>query len=210
MGSTAILPDDLSHTIEGLGQRIAKKWSKRNLPWYAEEKARSGSFAAFAGLEIVCGLAASRVFRCVALGDCCLFFERDGVPRRAFPMEDADEFGNRPLLIPSRPPIRNVLENAPALFEQDARPGDVFLLMSDAIAQWYLRHAWSSLSLRSRLHMLLRQCVWEDLAGFVEHEREAGRLRNDDVAIVRVALLPCDPAICDRLEEYTRAEANDP
>src|SRR5580698_10094355 len=38
---------DFEPLVDDLGRRLHHKWARRKLPWYAEEKAQGGSFAAF-------------------------------------------------------------------------------------------------------------------------------------------------------------------
>jgi hypothetical protein len=64
--------------------------------------------------------------------------------------------------------------------------------MSDAIARWYLgtwtrRHA-----LRRELHCAMLAPDDRALALLATRERRAGRLRDDDVAVLRVELGPSD------------------
>ena len=61
--------------------------------------------------------------------------------------------------------------------------GDVLLLASDAAAAWYLerfeQHDFAD---------VFQTHGSEALAQFFENERDAGRIRNDDIAIVRLEL----------------------
>jgi len=72
---------DLAHR---LGERTTEKWGKKKLPWYAEEKAKAGSYAAFAGVTFDVediGLG----WRALAIGDCCLIQTRSARPRPSCP-----------------------------------------------------------------------------------------------------------------------------
>ena len=75
------------------------------LPWYAEEKARQGAFAALVGLALI---ADSRGGRRAAgppwpCGDSCLIQVRGDALLVAFPLASAAEFNNRPTLLSSEP-----------------------------------------------------------------------------------------------------------
>jgi hypothetical protein len=124
----------------------------------------------------------------LALGDSCLFQEG---PSHffAFPISDPEDFSKRPFLVPS------LIDQYPHSSEhvREARgvslPGDCFLLMSDAIACWYLGHARTDVDLHKRLHTLLVEERQSELQALVAEERDARRLRNDDVAILRIEVL---------------------
>jgi serine/threonine protein phosphatase PrpC len=152
-----------------------------NLPWYLEEKLREGAFATFLGLSFAAASAAlERPWHALAVGDSCLFHVRKGLLKRAFPVNRAGDFGTRPRLIGSRQ-----LTNAvPATIAGTLRQGDVLLLMTDALAEWFLReheagHApWSEL-------VCLRA---NDFALWVDALRLARELKNDDVTLLIVEL----------------------
>lgn len=168
-------------------------WDK--LPWYAEEKARSGAFAAFLGLQILDDGASRRGFslfnffrgkagrkwRALAVGDSNLFQIRGDQLVRAFPLERADQFNSRPLLLSSNPARNNPVWQRMQVTEGEIESGDVFLLATDSLAQWFLaRHEagkkpWQDLSeLKSA----------EDFAKFIDARRTESALRNDDMTLV--------------------------
>ena len=170
---------------------LQARWSalvaQRDLPWYAVEQARRGAFAALVGLT----LHATGEWSALAIGDCCVFHLRDGALVSAHPLNDADAFDNRPLLLGSRPTANTQLRGAGAIViaEGSWQPGDTFLLMSDALAATFLRqYACSSAG-----EVL---CFDRTAAGFrhwVNTLREARQLRNDDVSLLWLAL-PTDAA----------------
>ena len=75
------------------------------LPWYAEEKASRGAFAAFVGLEFL----EEKKWRATAAGDSCLVQVRGDEIVKAFPLTDSASFGcqgsnqNQPAKIESKP-----------------------------------------------------------------------------------------------------------
>lgn len=178
--STEVEGLDLGGCVRPLGERLERRWAGRALPWYLEEKAASGAFAAFVGVRFT----RSWTWSAVAIGDACMVVERDGRIHQSFPLSSASEFSSRPILVPSRPVGRmdGVIQLAHGLCE----PGDVILLMSDAICAWYFAHAVSEGDLHGAFHRAMS--AEGEMARFVAVERGAGRLRNDDVAIVRLAI----------------------
>ena len=169
------------------GKRFEESWAGRELPWYAEAKARAGSFAAFVGLafeETAGGLR----WRALALGDACLVQRRGGEVVRALPLSSPDEFNAAPVLVPTR---EAALEGALARAveaEGAARVGDVLLLLSDAAAAWFLGLSLARDPVREKFDSLLAASENEALAALIRAERAAGRIKDDDVAAVRVEI----------------------
>jgi hypothetical protein len=167
--------------VRPLGERLEKKWSGRALPWYLEEKAAGGAFAAFLGLQ----LTPAYTWSAIALGDVCLIVERGLAVQLSFPLSSADEFSSRPILVASKTDT-DTTRQALRLWQGICLPGDVLLMMSDAIACWYLGHAASNRSLLDDFHRALDNIG--EFATLVERERTARRLRNDDIAVVKLVL----------------------
>ena len=64
--------------------------------WYSERKAADGAFSSLLGVTIE-----GDRWRALAIGDTCLFVVRSGKMLRAFPLERAEQFSNRPSLLSS-------------------------------------------------------------------------------------------------------------
>jgi len=85
-------PDNKLGSFKSKIEFLAAKWHscvfRTPLPWFAEEKARLGAFAAFLGIEFKPELTlfSDRGFWSgLAIGDCCLFQFRDGNQLLSFP-----------------------------------------------------------------------------------------------------------------------------
>ena len=98
-------PDRFATALLSLQERWHKVVSRKPLPWYAEEKVKSGAAAAFVGLHLKDRAAQSYEGRweASALGDCCLIQVRGGQVIERFPLKSASEFSNRPFLVSSNP-----------------------------------------------------------------------------------------------------------
>jgi serine/threonine protein phosphatase PrpC len=171
----ARLSDDWHSRIHALTQ-------DKPLPWYAEEKLQSGAYSSLVGLYI----APPRYWRAVGVGDSCLFQLRRGRIIRAFPFKESAQFNNRPVLIATRAEGNRAI--APAVVEGDWRHDDCFLLMTDALAQFFLaqrerlpRPQWNPL--RDKFLRLRSQQAFDDM---VTQLRQNQVCRNDDVTLVRV------------------------
>ena len=160
--------------------RVGVPWDR--IPWHGEAKARAGAFATLLGLTVATKTGNPRrlSWRAVAVGDSCLFVVRDDRLWLSFPLEDAAQFDNNPNLVCSNP------DNAGQLWENVQRndgecvSGDLFILASDALAYWFLgRNAEGEKPWRTLLE--LDAAGW---AAWVEEQRSAGLMRNDDTTLV--------------------------
>src|SRR5262245_2430901 len=120
-------------------RKIRRVWRRavghKPLPWYAEEKLRSGAFSSLAGLTISPsgkGSAGAGDWQATAIGDSCLFQMRGGDLIRSYPFSQADEFNSRPQLISS---LDGADEDFPAHKVWGSwEASDTFFLMTDALA----------------------------------------------------------------------------
>ncbi|MBJ6630118.1 hypothetical protein [Streptomyces sp. I4(2020)] len=125
-------------------------------------------------------------WQAVSVGDSCMFQVRDGhvvesvaVRTRAPRVVRAGGTGAVP---------------APELREGRWSPGDVFYLMTDALARWWFRHADGEGRPWTVLDAL---CASPDsaspggFAAWVRDQRDGGLLEDDDVTLLRVGCGPC-------------------
>ena len=188
--SISIEPGVLLETLSRMGVRLDAKWENRDLPWYAQEKRLSGAYAAFAGLAFEDSEQECR-WLFVGLGDCCMFHERDGKLVESIPYVSPEEFGYSLVLVPAKMPDNLAkLYKGMRIRNGIAVEGDVFLLVSDALACWYLRHAVGNAGRRRDFHYGLRNGIAGEFMDLVTQERSTGSLRNDDVAVVRIEIVP--------------------
>jgi hypothetical protein len=150
-----------------------------DLPWYAEMKREQGAYATLLGLAVRRGR-----WRALAVGDSCLIRARPGRPPRAFPLRRAADFGNQPALLGSRPGPAPTPARARGL----CRPGDRLFLMTDALAQWFLRRAEDGGRPADDLARLLDGP--DDAFGTWVEQRRGDGLRNDDVTLLAVGPFP--------------------
>ena len=185
--------------LEWLSKLRRKWWSivrRRPLPWYAEQKLESGTFAAIVGLTLNSNSADSE--RCTwhaeAIGDSCLFQRRGSDLITKFPIRASQDFTNSPLLLSSQ--LANDSDVASvASVGGECQRGDDFYLMTDAIAAWFLR----AVECGGAPWEIVRDLAGErgrpippDLKGFrewVERTRKEGLMRNDDVTLYRIEIV---------------------
>jgi hypothetical protein len=156
-----------------------KRWAAhvegQPAPWHVAEKLEDGAFATFLGLTVQ----GSR-WRATATGDTCLFLVHADGLRGTFPVAEAAGFGTRPDLVGSLSGGRTRTVSARGTI----LPGDRLLLMTDALAEWFLREHEAGRS------------PWREVAGatadgfpdWVNARRADRRLKNDDVTLVVIEI----------------------
>jgi hypothetical protein len=177
-------------------QRWAKDVDQLTLPWYAETKRDEGAYATLLGLVVRQPVPEKAgTWRAVAVGDSCLFHTRGGRFLTSFPLTSSAEFANNPPLIGSRPgpqDARRRCEHGHGHWQLNDR----FLLMTDALAQWFLRQTETEGRPLALIEELLAgtapQQVFTD---WINTRRDREGLRNDDVTLLVVDVLPESSAI---------------
>jgi hypothetical protein len=177
--------------IAPLQQRWAAGVDHLELNWYAEEKRQQGAFATFLGLWFKKPQEEKEArWKVLAVGDCCVFQVREDRLMVAFPVKKSTDFGNRPTLVGSRS-LRNGSDPLAAAQHKLGRwkPGDRFFLMTDALAEWFLkRHEEQRKPWESLLRRLDEPKSIVALTGYVEQLRRQRELNNDDVTLLVVEL----------------------
>ena len=177
---SALTPETFHRWVASEGQELHSSWKQLTLPWYAEEKARKGSFAAFVGVEL--DLRNDKPeWKAIALGDACLLHCRDGALIKSFPLSDSASFNSAPVLVASDPVIYKTSEQSLAIESGSCENNDVLFLVSDAAAAWYLERFE-----QNDFADVFESHAPDALAQFFENEREAGRIRDDDIAVMRL------------------------
>lgn len=153
-----------------------------NLPWFSVDKARSGAFSSFLGLTFDPKVIQTKYhWSAIAIGDSCLFHIRDNSLLTSFPIERAEQFGNRPLLLSSNNENNNRVWDDIKTFDGYYQNGDIFLLATDALANWFLTQHENNSTPWDELCGLKTD---DDFAGFVAKLRQNASLHNDDVTLL--------------------------
>jgi hypothetical protein len=166
------------------GRELQDSWKGLTLSWYAEEKARRGSFAAFVGVELDLRID-SLSWKAIALGDACLLHCRRGALLKSLPLSRSESFNSGPVLVASDASLHDTSMQSVVIESGCCQSGDVLLLMSDAAAAWYLQRLENN---DFDAEDFLRTRQGEDLKRFFDDERLAGRIKNDDLAIVQIEI----------------------
>jgi hypothetical protein len=180
--------ESLSDALEPLRHSWRSQVGSKSLPWYAEEKLRRGAFATLVGVDIqdqAPRLSATRRWRALALGDSCLAQRLGQDLLACFPLDHSSAFTTTPYLLASDASRNQDLAEYLCRWEGDWEPGDSFYLMTDALAWWFLREHEAGQQPWSQ---------WpepepsEQFGAWVQDLRDSGRMRNDDVTLLRLDL----------------------
>jgi hypothetical protein len=191
---TASRPADLGDWLAGPRRRWSAEVMGLELPWYAEMKREQGAFATLLGVGVRRPAAGKPgKWRAAAVGDSCVMQVREGRLLDAFPMRRSSDFGNQPSLIGSPGgPASTPLGCRGAL-----KSGDRLLLMTDALAQWFLRDHEGGRRPWDALTPLLSAARPDDaFAEWVEEMRRREGMRNDDVTLMTIELGPAPKDQC--------------
>lgn len=170
---------DAGATVARLAQTWLAQVQDRATSWHAQEKLQSGSAAT---LLVVTWDRTAHTWSASALGDVCVFLVRKNRLRFAFPLTKSTKFDDRPTLVSTRMGSQLSLP-ATVRYTEAYEDGDRFLLMTDALSQWFLseyeakRKPWNQLPTDEVAFTAL-----------LKTERDAGRLKNDDVTLLEVTL----------------------
>lgn len=174
---------------ENFSQQVAKKakiWrrriQRRQMPWYVEEKARSGTFAALVGVE----LCQTGKWAAVACGDCCIFQIRNQELIASFPVSRSGDFSNSPVLLSTG----GTEDHTPEAVRSETgtwEPGDHLYLMTDALACWFLsKHESGCLPFEVLTEVALTERP--TFPDWIASLRQRKEIKNDDCTLVSVTL----------------------
>ena len=166
------------------GRELRDSWNGLSLSWYSEEKARTGSFAALVGVELDLQTEAPS-WKAIALGDACLLHSRQGMLLKSLPLSSSGSFNSAPVLVASDSSMHEASMKSVVIDSGTCESGDVLWLLSDGVASWYLERFEKDEFRASDFFKAKRD---DELQRFFDDERLAGRMRNDDVAVLRIEI----------------------
>ncbi|MHB8625887.1 MAG: protein phosphatase 2C domain-containing protein [Aggregatilineales bacterium] len=168
-----IMPNTICDLAGEWDAAIAERTRAKPLPWYAEEKLKKGAFATLAGLHV----RADGWWMALCVGDSCVFQLRPGAWIKSFPYSQPSHFNNSPLLWSTNTAQNTCVE--PKRTHGKWKSGDYFLLMTDALAHYFL----SDETVRAQIHHGLDQESFEALIQAARHDKLC---KNDDVTLLTV------------------------
>ena len=186
---SSALDADFRQTIQKLGKRWSKRVFTNPLEWFVLEKVQRGGHATLLGITLTSvghKLTKEGSWEALGIGDTCLFQLRNGHLVQAFPLTYSYEFGNHPALLSTMPAhnelIWQTIEGYTAKGQWQS--GDDFLLMTDALAAWFLKASengeqpWQKLA-----EVTVSQDAFE---AWITELRRQDAVRNDDVTLIHI------------------------
>lgn len=182
--------DRFRERVEDAGRAWSRRVTSQSLPWHAWPKLERGSYASLVGLDL--GERPGRrstedgEWKAFAVGDTCMFQVRDGELIAQHPTLAADQFGFKPLALSTHPGRNTAAWESAQLGSQrgEWRRGDTFLLMTDALAEWFVRNIESKQSPFPVLCEAAKSSiVFEE---WITGQRDRRDMKNDDVTLMLI------------------------
>jgi hypothetical protein len=174
--------------IERRGARWMRYVYAKPLAWNFLAKAQRGAHATLTGVAFMPYEGTTGRWDALAVGDTCLFQVRDGQLVRAFPVQEAEAFGYHPQLLCS---VSRANEQVWAEWDQrlthgEWAAGDLFLLMTDALAKWFVERVEEGV--RPWETLLEEALSSERFQEWVACTRTKAAMQNDDVTLMLITI----------------------
>jgi len=183
--------DSLIPWLEPLVDQWKKKVFGEELPWYKLAKAQQGSSAALLGMQFtlppensVESPDFSIPWQALAIGDACLFQIRVNKLIKAFPVEESTNFGITPSLLSTRLEGKYLSHtlNKLEIQQGECEIGDLFILATDAFAQWFLH----STEAGEKPWFKVKDLTESEFVALMNSLHQEKKIRNDDVTVLVV------------------------
>lgn len=173
--------ESLPETLKLIRDSWQDKIGKIELPWYAQQKVQSGTYAAFLGLTINLD---DNEWRSIAIGDSDLFIIRNNELIQSFPISKVNDFGSTPYLLSSLSTQNLEIQDYLKREQGEIQSGDLFILGTDAISAWLLSESenqgWKNLK-----NLVLKEGYSEmDFRNWIKNKRETKEIKNDDTTLI--------------------------
>ncbi|MEU7049312.1 hypothetical protein ACF1GS_34445 [Streptomyces eurythermus] len=198
-GAGSFVEDLLARTVDQWDGYIAEYQAERAargrpITWYEQPGLDKGAFATLVAVHLRAAAAAPEdpaaprpwSWHAFALGDSCLFHLREGRLIASFPIADGEGFGITPQLLGSRNRDAALITDRASTATGELRADDELLLATDALAAWLLSHPELASGGTGKQLGKLADLGEETFTEWVLSERDKSRMRNDDVALIRM------------------------
>ena len=169
-------------------EQVEDKVNERNLFYLTNSfNTQESAVSTFIGIEFNKDNGA---WKAMIVGDSCLFYKSDS-GFKSYLMEYSTEFTNRPEAFAS---FAKDNFSEPKFVGDNTKPGDTFILTTDALAKWILEHKETG-KLETVLDDLKALKTDEEFRQFVDKARhdEAIRLINDDATLMLISVEEAEP-----------------
>lgn len=181
-------PGKLWRHIDRLRHQWLRTVKSKSLPWYAEEKLKMGAYSSLIGLTVHASSKRSEIPLCegLAIGDSCLFQVRNNELILKWPIDHSSMFGYHPVLLSTK--FAPDEESSEQRKQGEWLTGDLFYLMTDAIAQWYLKSIEQGAAPGRVIPNFESNDSSLQFSQWIQDLRNSGEIRNDDVTLVLLCL----------------------
>ncbi|HET8887797.1 MAG TPA: protein phosphatase 2C domain-containing protein [Candidatus Angelobacter sp.] len=196
---------DQEHDFEQTLRQLQIKWNqivrRKPLPWYAEQKLESGTYATLLGLTMhdASQNSSAGEWHAIASGDTCLIQMRGDRVITTFPITSSEEFTNQPILLSTNLDANINALKAMCKTSGHWEPGDTFYVMTDALAAWFFREFEVGCSPWRILRDLSAEPSQNDRSDkrfaplrlfrdWIHELRADSALKNDDVTLYRIEI----------------------
>jgi hypothetical protein len=184
--------DKFSQVVQDLQSSWDKDWQEKKIKqinsspsWWTEAALNKPNAATYCSVTFEgqkTRINGDISWQSIAVGDSCLFQIRNGKLVMSFPLSSEAEFSDRPRLVRSTGGSINP-ENI--LYKNGvANANDVFLLATDAVAEWIFKYEIQpDKTFSSIFYNQITEASFDD---FIKSERQSGRMKDDDSTIVSI------------------------
>jgi hypothetical protein len=173
-------------------QDLSRQWylylDTKELPWYAEEKMKTGAFSTILGIELNVRekiSANTGSWSAFAIGDSCLFQVRNDKLHYTFPVGNSQDFNNSPVLISSNPERNTSVWSQIVFHTGEWKAGDEFYLLTDALAAWFMKEYEHGHQPWQKIMQFTEENENKEYFGkWIDLIRSNAQLKNDDVTCV--------------------------
>jgi len=173
---------------------LQEQWRQQSLkikkdptiPWYAQgSKDKDHGSATFVGLKLrQQNQAGKKIWEALAVGDSCLFqIKANSDELVAFPVDKSEQFTTVTNCFHSLPEYKSY---PPAFRENFYEEGDIFLLATDALAEWIIKDYENA---TSRWKKLISVATQEEFTTFISQLRDDRLIKNDDTTLLRLKVV---------------------
>lgn len=156
----------------------------RPIQWFERRGLDIGEAATLLVASLAQGPGDGGTWTAISVGDCELFHVRESSLLRWWPIADSSLFGRSPPVVTSKCGTAHEVVEEAEFACGEWRPGDQFILATDAIAEWLLSDHEQGNTPWAGLTTLLTEDRSDVFTAWVSDLRQAGSMRNDDVAVL--------------------------
>lgn len=170
------------------GKKWLAKINEKDLPWYAQEKAKKGSFATLLWLAINKRKNKTHSnLTALSVGDSELIHIRNGKVLTAFPYEYSEEFSSYTSLISTKIEKNKTLNYK--MKKMRIQHTDHIIISTDAVANYFLRQFEQDINpldeLTRLINLEMNQEKKNSLFGnWIDSLREKHEIKNDDSSLI--------------------------